>query len=80
MRNRWQMRQGPRRCPSLNVATGGLGSLRGAARSAAATLPRRYVGDIVESRLTSDLFSGALVDEISQINVKCAEVRAGIHR
>ena len=50
--------------------------MRGAARSAAATLPRRYVGGIVELRSTSDLFSGALADEISQINVKCAEVRA----
>ena len=37
--------------------------MRGAARSAAATLPRRYVGDLVELGSTSDILSGASVDE-----------------
>ena len=37
--------------------------MRGAARSAAATLPRRDVSGIVESRSTSDILFGALVDE-----------------
>ena len=36
---------------------GGLGSLRGAARSAAAPLPRRCVGDIVELGSKSDILN-----------------------
>ena len=56
-------------------------SWRGAARSAAATLPRRHVGDVVESGSTPDIVFGASVDEkISQIDVNCAEGRAGIPR
>ena len=42
---------------------GGLRSLRGTARSVAATLPRRYVRDIVELGSNSDILFGALVDE-----------------